>query len=68
MAKKKFIIEWELIQKGTSEVLAEDIDEAKDMAYKCTVDFSDPNQFTPTYDDYSVWEVKSIIEKGGNMI
>ncbi|GAH04733.1 unnamed protein product [marine sediment metagenome] len=57
----KFRITWELIQTGTSEIEAKDLQDAKDRADESVDDFGDPKQFTPIYDDYG-WQVKIIEE------
>lgn len=59
----KYIIEWEKIEVGTSEIEAKDLYEAEDNAESSVEDFGDPKQFTQMYDLDSGWKVKSIIEK-----
>ena len=59
--KKKFRITWELIQTGTSEIEARDLEDAKDRADENVDDFGDPEQFTPIYDNDG-WQVKTIEE------
>ena len=56
----KYIIEWEKIEIGTSEIEAKDSYEAQDKAEDSVEDFGDPKQFTQIYDLDSGWKVKSI--------
>ena len=59
---KKFIVTWEYLQMGTSELEAEDLDDAKDRAEESVTDFGDPEQFTQEVTWNTGWEVKSVKE------
>ena len=58
----KYEISWEFIQTGVSKIEAESLQEAIDRAEESVDDFGDREQFVPSYDDYSRWEVKSVEE------
>ena len=59
---KKFRITWEYIQKGTSELEAENLDDATYKAPESVTDFGDPEEFTQKVTWDTGWEVKSIEE------
>ncbi len=59
----KYLVTWEVIQTGTSEVEAKDLQDAKEKAENIEIDFGDPKQFTPNiWEDLYGWEIESIEE------
>lgn len=63
--KKKFLVNWEMVQFGTTEIEAEDKDEAMALAEENPPeDFGDPEQFTPCYPDQETgWHVADAFEE-----
>lgn len=59
---KKFRITWIYEQTGTSEIMAEDLDDAKGRAEESITDFGDPKEFTQDDTWNTGWEVKTIEE------
>jgi len=57
---KTYIINWEYIREGTSEVKAKNLDDATNKAGRSVTDFGDPKQFNEVVQWDTGWKIKSI--------
>ena len=58
----KFKIYWSRTEYGTSEVEADDKEEAEVIAGESIEDFGDPNQFIQEYNTDDCWQIYNIEE------
>ena len=58
---KTYVVDWELVEYGTSKLKANSLTEAEELAGGSVTDFGDPKQFTQSMEG-SLWYVCSVKE------